>query len=71
MGVSDAPEARDEYYDYLLQTFQLAIGGANAKTIAEYLYSVETKRMGLPGDLEHCEEVANIILRDEEALACR
>lgn len=68
IGISDIPEARDEYYDYLPQVFKLAIEGASAKTIAEYLHSVETETMGLSGNLKHCKEVANIILRDKEAL---
>ena len=68
IGVSDAPEARDEYYDYLPQVFKLAIEGASAKTIPEYLHSVETETMGLSGNLRHCREVAKIILREKEAL---
>ena len=68
IGVSDIPEARDEYYDYLPEVCKLAIEGASAKTIPEYLHSVETETMGLSGNLRHCGEVAKIILRDKEPL---
>lgn len=45
--VSGAPQARDEYYGYLPQVFQLVLEGAGAAAIAEHLTSIERERMGL------------------------
>ena len=45
---SDVPQARDEYYSYLPQVFQLVRGGADASTIAEHLAAIERERMALP-----------------------
>lgn len=37
IGVNDYPEARDEYYGYLPQIFELKNNGADSETIAQRL----------------------------------
>ena len=62
IGVADAPAARDEYYSYLPQVFDLLKKNANAEQIADYLFQVSTQRMGLSGNREHDLEVAGVLL---------
>ncbi len=63
IGVSGAPEARDEYYDYLPQVFRLALDGSNENRIAEYLFWVESERMGLAGNKQKCKQIGLLVLR--------
>jgi len=56
-GVSDAPEARDEYFGYLPVVFNLLKNGAEADAIAKYLFSVETERMGATGNLDSLQKI--------------
>ena len=68
-GVSDAPEARDEYYSYLPHVFSLLTGGASTLEIADYLTSIATQRMGLsdtPAGQDHSRKVAAILERWRE-----
>ncbi len=61
IGVSDVPEARDEYYAYLPEVFRLTIDGASATSIAEYLHEVANDRMGLSSEMEPHLKVATKI----------
>ena len=62
IGVNDiAP--RDEYYGYIPQVFQLKIMAADKEKIATHLFEMETERMGLFGNLDHCREVADKIFK--------
>jgi hypothetical protein len=36
--------------------------------IAEYLFSIETKAMGLLGNMKHCTEIARLILKTKDDL---
>lgn len=47
IGISDMPQARDEYYGYLPHVFSLALDNQPAEKIAEYLHWVASERMGL------------------------
>lgn len=67
IGVSEIPEARDEYHSYLPVVFRLAMEG-NEATIAEYLYSVETVNMGLGGNSQKCRAIANLVLKEKTRL---
>jgi hypothetical protein len=58
IGVNEIEEARDEYYDYLPGLFKLKTDNADEETIAEYLLNIETKTMGLFGNIENCRRVA-------------
>jgi hypothetical protein len=62
IGISkweDSP--RDEYQGYLPTVFSLAIRGASALEIAEYLRQVATERMGLDFSIERELPVAEKI----------
>ena len=67
IGVSDVPQARDEYHSYLPQVFGLLRAGADEHAIASYLGNVSTERMGLNGNVEHDRRIARILL-DWQAL---
>ena len=68
IGIAGAAEARDEYYSYLPKVFRLALENATANQIAEYLFSIETERMGLSGNMKHCAEIAELVLRTRAGL---
>lgn len=44
--VRDTPEAQDEYDSYVLQLYGMLRNGTSEERLAEYLYRVETERMG-------------------------
>jgi hypothetical protein len=44
--VRDAPEAQDEYDSYALQLYGMLRNGTSEEKLAEYLYHIETDRMG-------------------------
>jgi hypothetical protein len=62
IGVSEAPTARDEYYSYLPQVFDLVKESSSAGQIADYLFQVATERMGLNGNRAHDIRVAEVLL---------
>jgi len=62
IGVSTAPEARDEYYSYLPPVFSLLKARADVEAIADHLTEIATKRMGLPSNHKHDLEVAELLL---------
>ena len=61
-GVSDAPQARDEYYGYLPEIFSLLQGGADAKIIASTLAKIERERMGMPGEMKSLLAIAETLV---------
>ena len=71
IGVSDEPEARDEYTSYADQVFSRTLRGESAESIAEYLEEIITGHMGLPrsGDSSHNVAVAEKIIAKKQALA--
>jgi hypothetical protein len=62
IGVNNYAEARDEYCNYASQIEGLLIKGTDKNALAQYLYNVETKRMGLTGDQQRNEDVASKLL---------
>lgn len=58
IGVKGIPEAADEYDAYLGEMRQLVMSGASAQMLFEYLWKVETQRMGLTGDRENTVKFA-------------
>lgn len=62
IGINDCEQARDEYYGYLPYVWRCKLQGSDTATIAEYLFRVETEKMGLNGDMENCKRVANKII---------
>ncbi len=49
LGISDFPEASDEYDTYLGYIFHLIDSGSTAIELSEYLFDVELNYMGIPG----------------------
>ncbi len=61
IGVNDmAP--RDEYRSYVPQILNMMMAGATVTLIAERLYYIETVTMGLMGNREKCDEIAEKIV---------
>jgi hypothetical protein len=58
IGVSDIPEAQDEYDSYVGGIYRLLASGASEYQIIERLYNLETVDMGLPGNREGLKRVA-------------
>jgi hypothetical protein len=58
IGVSDIPEAQDEYDSYVGGIYRLLASGASEYQIVERLYNLETVDMGLPGNREGLKRVA-------------
>jgi hypothetical protein len=68
IGVSSAPQARDEYHAYLPQVFDLLRKGADESRISAYLTSVTTEQMGLSSRPDHDREVARVLLDWKECM---
>jgi len=68
IGVSDTPEARDEYHGYLPQVFSKAMRGESVQNIADYLREVETGKMGLSGYNSNCLAIAEQIIKEKAKL---
>lgn len=67
-GVSDCVAARDEYYSYLPKVFRMALENGTQQEIAKYLFLVETQSMGMEGDLQHCLNIAKLVLNAREEI---
>lgn len=57
--VRDVPAAQDEYESYIGGVARLIDAGNSALEIADYLLNAEVKDMGLTGDRERAQLVAN------------
>ena len=68
IGVAGIAQARDEYYSYLPQVFKLVLDNKNKNEIASYLAEIETNRMGLTANNKVALEVAEILLKNREAI---
>ena len=68
IGISDIPEARDEYYGYLPQVFSLVKNSSSVEEIAEYLSDVEKNRMELITNHKRNLELAELILQWREVI---
>jgi len=68
IGVSGAPQARDEYHGYLHHVFSMLRNGASEEVIATYLGEVVTERMGLSARPQHDREVVSVLLDWKETL---
>lgn len=62
IDVNDVEDARDEYSSYVTKLYSLKMQGADRQTIAAALFEIETKRMCLIGDMEHCDKIAGRII---------
>ena len=64
IGIYDAKDTtRDEYYNYLPKIFEMIKSAKSKEKISDYLFSVETKSMGLPGNKEKCNIIAQKLLK--------
>lgn len=62
IGINDiAP--RDEYKSYTQTIFELKNRGADKELIAKTLHKIETETMGLFGNFDHCEQIAEKIIK--------
>ena len=68
IGVSRAPEARDEYYSYIPHVFGMVKDGLNEQAIADSLGRIATDGMGLSARPEQDLEVARLLLRWKKVL---
>lgn len=62
IGIAGVPAARDEYYSYLPQVFELVKSRAEPAEIANCLGSITSKRMGLAANHKHDLKIAEILL---------
>lgn len=58
IGVTGIPEACDEYESYVADLMRLIAKGASQKDILNFLWWVETTHMGLVGNREKTEQIA-------------
>lgn len=63
VGVSDSPEAREEYHGYLPQVFLLVKNGSPKEVVTKLLAKYQTDDMGMPDDDRRNDQVASMLLR--------
>lgn len=68
IGVSDAPNARDEYWGYLPQVFKMLIDQSSEDKIVDYLIKIEAERMGLNPNKETANRVVEILYEYKEKI---
>lgn len=61
IGVSDVPEASDEYDSYMPGLAKMLRDGADTEAVAVHLAEIENKWMELPATPEQTREAANQI----------
>ena len=61
IGVSHEPYARDEYFSYLTQVFQMLINDKPKELIVEYLLKIVSEKMELNPNKEHTKEVVEVL----------
>ena len=66
IGVSDTPQARDEYHGYLPRVFAHILDGSSKSLIVKYLSEVESSSMGMSSNKERNEQVADMLLEAKE-----
>jgi hypothetical protein len=71
IGVSDIPQARDEYHAYLPQVFSLVRDGREVNVIAQYLTAMARQQMGFDESAEHDRMVAELLLEWKDWLDAR
>lgn len=57
VGVNDSEGTRDEYNRSIPEVFRLKFQNAGAAAITNYLFAIETERMGLTGNIEACRQI--------------
>jgi hypothetical protein len=62
IGVSEMPEARDEYFSFLPGVFNLLEEKVDAEVIAQHFQNVATDAMGLSRTISQARKVVGILL---------
>ena|SRR5260221_7240724 len=68
IGVADEAAAQDEYDSYVPTIYKLLIRQSPRNAIVDYLWSVETENMGLAGNRQTTERVADRLLKIADEL---
>ncbi len=63
IGVSDTPEAQDEYDGYVLLICGMLMRHDSRQRLVDYLWWAESEHMGMPGDRARTEEIADRLIR--------
>lgn len=63
IGVSQIPEAQDEYDSYVGGVYRLLITHVDRRGLFLHLWQIETEHMGLSGNRQHTETVVDRLLR--------
>lgn len=61
IGISDEPNAQDEYDGYIGRVFELLTTGGSDKDIVEYLFSTTNQAMGLVASREQLTPVVTAL----------
>jgi hypothetical protein len=63
VGISDEPQAADEYDSYIPEIHHLLNSNASETEIQDYLFEIVDKRMGMspPATLEHMKPAAEAL----------
>ncbi|SDG32251.1 hypothetical protein [Dyella sp. 333MFSha] len=69
LGVSDSPEARDEYESYVPRTFQLLKATTDGSDVADYLHWLNTEQMGVGANRKHDAEIVDLLMRWRDQLS--
>ncbi len=59
IGVAGTEEAKDEYDAYIYDMLVLLGNNATEKEFFDFLWSIETEHMGLPGNRELTQKIAS------------
>tara|TARA_R100000789_G_scaffold27627_1_gene30652 strand:- start:230 stop:562 length:333 start_codon:yes stop_codon:yes gene_type:complete len=68
IGVSDVPEARDEYHEYLPQIFMMIKGNKSEEEISSYMYKVQAEEIGIISNKNKISQVVKILIRWKEVI---
>jgi hypothetical protein len=63
IGISDVPEAQDEYDSYVGGVYRLLISRATPQQIFDVLWDIETNRMGLCGNRNRTDQISQQLHR--------
>ena len=68
IGISDSPNARDEYWSYLPQVFRMLVDKTPEDKMVDYLIEIETGSMGLNPNRENAKRVVEILHEYKEKI---
>ena len=68
IGVGDVPGAEDEYDSYISEVYGLLVRREPRHKLVDFLWWVETDHMGLRGNRQRTERVADRLLRLTEEI---